>query len=710
MSAGWRGLAALCAVLGLLPAAAAQDAFRQDRPVALEAESLTYDRNLDTLTARGDVVLAQDGTTVRADTISYQRSKDLVTASGNVTLWEPDGNVVHAAYMELSGSLRDGFMREARLRLADATRMAAAEITREDGARNRLERVVYSPCDLCAGETDPLWQLKAKSVTHDEEALDITYRDAWLEFAGTPVLYTPYLSHADPRAGRRSGFLTPSLGGTEDLGVKITTPYHITFTPSHDMTVLPTVTGKEGVVLGAEHRLWFGDGLSTMAGSFTRDSQDTWRSHLVGDVSMDLSRIWRVRSHVDLTSDDTYRRRYGYGSEPFLTTRAFLEGFSGLSRASAGGMLFQELRADVDDDTSPLVLPMLDYRLVGATGRYGYPTLAFSGVALHRNQGTSSRRGSLEGVWTLPHVGEGGDITTLTASLRGDLYHVEDGVRDDGRAFDGFTGRLQPVLGATWRYPLIRREQGGYQVIEPVIAAYWSPVGNNPDTIPNEDSRDLEFDDTNLLASDRFVGYDRVETGPRLSYGATWALYDDSGRQAHVFLGQALRLHDDAIFPEESGLSGRLSDIVGRVYAAPRDGLDVVYRFQVDRRSLEWRRSELSVDTGSDALRLGVTYMFINATSDAFGAFGDREEVGVSLRSRLSKHWYARAFHQHNLATNGGPVAIEGGLAYEDECMALGLDVGRRFTSDRDFEGGLSAVITLTLKTLGTLQTGGDTQ
>jgi len=61
---------------------------------------------------------------------------------------------------------------------------------------------------------------------------------------------------------------------------------------------------------------------------------------------------------------------------------------------------------------------------------------------------------------------------------------------------------VHPKLVAEWRLPLSREEQESRQVIEPIVMGVITPRGNNSDKIPNEDSQDFEFDDTNVLKDD----------------------------------------------------------------------------------------------------------------------------------------------------------------------------------------------------------------
>src|SRR5262245_9740584 len=71
-------------------------------PVLLTANEITYDQDLDIVTASGAVEISQNDRVLHADTVSYNRRAEVVTASGNVSLLEPSGDVLFADHIELS--------------------------------------------------------------------------------------------------------------------------------------------------------------------------------------------------------------------------------------------------------------------------------------------------------------------------------------------------------------------------------------------------------------------------------------------------------------------------------------------------------------------------------------------------------------------------------------------------------------------------------
>ena len=224
--------------------------------VRFRADEMDYDRDLGITTARGNVQFTNQDRILKADVIVYNKKRNFVNASGNISLLEPTGEVLFAEFMELSGDLKEGVISDLKAILKDGSLIAANGGRRINGNLLELQNAVYSPCKLCEEEPDraPLWQVKAVRIVHDKDGQTIEYKDAWLEIAGFPVMYTPYLSHPDPTVKRKSGFLTPSFGSSTSTGTFARTPYYYNISPNSDATISPMFTADENVIIAGEYR------------------------------------------------------------------------------------------------------------------------------------------------------------------------------------------------------------------------------------------------------------------------------------------------------------------------------------------------------------------------------------------------------------------------------------------------------------------------
>ncbi len=686
----------------IAPPALAQT--NQDETLLL-ADEMRFDENTNIVTAAGNVEIERDGRILLADQVTYDQEADLVTAKGNVSIVDTNGTVMFLDEAQVTGDLKEGFAREVQVLLADNSRMAARLIRRQDGNINELRNAVYTACDLnCDGE--PVWQIKARRVIHDQDDQMMTYNDAWIELLGIPVFYSPYLAHPDPSADRQSGLLAPSIGGGSNLGFSYAQPYYWNIAPDKDATLTPLYTSSAGRGGTGEYRQLFSEGEFRVFGSVVADDDDNpkdFRGHVRARARWDIDERWRTGADVHLASDDTYLRRYDFDAPTWLTTNAFAERFGTQSYFAVNAYHFQRQRRTTAAGSTPLVAPLIDYSFVGKPVRGGgYFTADASALAIYRDNGSDQTRLSTTLGWNVPYIGEMGDMYTLRATVRGDGYYVRD-VTDPitGAAFTGFEGRAIPQLSLEWRYPLVKSGSFITQTLEPIVQGVVSPIGQNPDTIPNEDSRDFEFDDTNLFSEQRFSGYDRVEGGARINYGLRWSAFGATGKSLDVMLGQSYRFHEDETFALESGLRDQFSDYVGRLTIRPSNYLNLSYRFRLDQDDFSTERSEVSAVLGNDLFRLGTNYIYIKQSDPLTPEFGDREELYAFFDTRLSKFWSLKGTHREDLGPGGGPIRSSIGIEYEDDCFVFGLDIADDNTEDRDFQSGFSVILRFTLKTIG---------
>ncbi|MCZ6840124.1 MAG: LPS assembly protein LptD [Alphaproteobacteria bacterium] len=710
-------LAIVLLALGLAAANARAQIAEVDAsaPVVMRADDVAYDSRQGIVIATGNVEVAQNDRILLADRIIFYIQTNTVKASGNVTLLEPTGEVLFAEEVELTDEMKEGVMRDIRIILTDNSRMAANGAVRSGGYRTEMRQAVYSPCNLCPDNPDaaPLWQLKAARVVHDQRRQEIEYSDVVLEAFGVPIAYTPFFSHPDPTVKRRSGFLTPTYGSSSELGITLQVPYYFNLAPNRDLTLAPIFTTDEGPVFIGEYRARTESGEYLLAGSITYPESrglngetiggNEVRGHIEGTGAFRLTDVWSWGYQLDRSTDDTYLRRYNFSNEDTLTSRLYLEGIDGRNYAAINGYAFQGLLADDDSGLTPLVLPIADYNLILDNGLFGGNyTFDANLMSLSRSGGTDTRRISLDGGWHLPFLGSAGDIYTLSAQLRGDLYWVDDlAKQEQPDSSDEITGRIVPSLSLDWRYPWIRQAGTTRQIIEPIAKISVSPYGGNPDGIPNEDSQDFEFDDTNLFDLMRFPGLDRVEGGPRASYGLRMGVFGISGGRTTAFIGQSYRVKADSTFEKGSGLEDNFSDFVGRVNISPSDFVDIAYRFRLDHDDLSPRRSEVTLSGGPDWLRVNLGYLSLDDAPENLNDDVDaREEINAAARFRFDSNWSISAVGRHNLTTNN-TIGYRFGIDYEDECLIFSTRFVRSFTRDRDVEPSSSILFVITLRTLG---------
>jgi LPS-assembly protein len=192
---------------------------------------------------------------VRADQRSISNKASYDTVSGTLDLqgsvyYSEDELALHSESATLN-LISDKAKLRNTLFIAPATplRGRANTIYRDSSTLSRYKDVAYTSCR--PGNQD--WVVHASELKMNKVSGEGAARNAWLEFKGTPVFYSPYLSFPiDDR--RLSGFLAPSFGNTQRGGFNLAVPYYWNIAPNYDATLRPRYFSDRGVLLGGSFR------------------------------------------------------------------------------------------------------------------------------------------------------------------------------------------------------------------------------------------------------------------------------------------------------------------------------------------------------------------------------------------------------------------------------------------------------------------------
>ncbi len=658
--------------------AAAAPAAGNNAPVTFTAEEVEYDQERNLVTARGAVEAWQNERILRADRFTFDRQTGIATAEGNVQLLEADGQVLFADRAELTGNMRDGVVEGLKARLAQNGRLVANGARRTDGKILDMSRVLYSSCDLCVNDptAPPLWQLRARLATSDQEAKRLRYRDASLLLAGVPVLYTPYLSHPDPSVPRQSGFLTPTVGSSSFLGGFVETPYYWAIDPSSDLTITPTLSTKQNPALGFDYRRRFNFGQIEAAGSVGEragaTSEDGLGGHIYSRGQFSLDEHWRTGFNLNRASSEAYLRAWRYPAPRQLSSDAYLEGFWGINDyVRVDARAYQGLSEVDDTGQIPVVLPnFFGDHFRGRDALGGYFTVDAGAFSLYRDQGTDTRRIASRVTYELPRIDRYGSVWTFRAQGDALARWVDDLDRAPNYASQGTaTDATVNVRAAVdWRMPFVRQAgEYGAQIFEPRVQLVTGPSTGRQTLVANEDSLDFEFSDANLFALNRFPGRDRQEGGSRVDTAFRSAWMFPNGGQLEGLVGRSFRASSESVFEEDSGLEGRSSDWVGRVRLSPTPWLDLTARTRLDKEGLDARMVETSARIGLGPVSLGGGYLY-TIPSSALISTRERREVSGNVQARIGQYWRAGTYGRYDLELERA-VSAGVNLTYEDECL-----------------------------------------
>ena len=715
----------------LAPAAPAAPA-QTDEFVEFSADQVTYDSENDIVTALGQVRLERDGNYVAADRVTWSRSTGEVRAEGNVVVMNPQGDKLVGENVVLTDTLKEGTIDNLLVVLESGGRIAATR-GRRAGDLTILENAIYSPCPVTT-ETgcprNPSWAITAAQVVYDPNANRVRFRGGRMQIFGVTLPLLPIFSIATAgEAGGISGVLVPDISISHRRGLEIAVPYYQRLGPNRDLTLTPHVyTGVLPAIEGKYRELnrigafQLGGFLTygrierlTELGEPEETERKGIRGYFEGNGKFQLDPLWSITASGRVATDKTVTRRYDLTHDDRLRSVINAERISPNSYISIAGWAFQGLRVDDVQKRIPIALPAIDARFrIDPPVLGGSLELQANSLAILRLEGQDTQRAFASARWDMRRLTDWGQEVLLTGYARGDLYHTNDSASTDVplyRGTDGWHARGIGALAGEVRWPFVGPLFGGTQRLVPRVQLVLTPPTPNLD-IPNEDARSVELEDSNLFALNRFPGYDRWEDGSRVTYGFDW-YYERPNLSVMTTIGQSYRIsRKEEIFPEGTGLAGRVSDVVGRTRIRYGRLIDLTHRFRVDKDNLAVRRNEIDLTFGGEETYAQIGYLRLNRDIDeTVEDLRDKEELRAAARIKFARNWSIfgatvldlTGKHEDPLSGADGFESVRHRLSldYEDECIALGVAWRRDYERVGGFREGSTFSFHVSFKGLG---------
>ena len=716
----------------------------------LQADEVTRQEEQHHVQASGHVEARYQGRTLRAERVDYDTEKGEVVATGHVEIIADDGSTQFADSLTLDRNMNEGFASGFSTRLQDHVQIAAASAARRGRDVTVLDHVIYTPCVTCQtnGARRPTWSIRARRVVEDKSRKTLVFHDAVIEVKGQPVFYLPYLAGADPTAERKSGFLLPLVTFSGERGFSYQQPYYQVISPSQDITVSPQINSKVNPFLNLDYRKRFYSGvLDVRAGAtFDRDftsggvkfGPNTTRSYILGSGVFRLDPAWIWGFTAERASDKLIFDKYSIGDafidrglyaadDRRLISQIYAVRQDALSYLSVAATNVQGLRANDLQSTFPTIAPLIEARYEPRQAILGGRLrLDGSAVALTRSQilppsiildgggaaATNDRRATAQADWQRTFTFRNGLRVVPFLDGRIDLYDVAGQNRTpSGSTFT----RAYGVAGATISYPLVKVTPAATWILEPIAQVAVSPNYKRDPRIPNEDSIDFQYDETNLFQANRSPGFDLIEGGQSITVGGRATVTLPDGRNGSLILGRRFAEARDLAVPGRTGLRTANSDYVFYADMTPVKNVWVFSRLRLASNALTINDLEIGVRASTPRLAGYLSYLeearspsYLPVVAPSpFPAPPRRVQVPGDARVK-SLDIHGEAFLTRNWGVTGYAIVDSGvfrrqdvGVVYRDDCIRVEV----LYRHDETFNGTLgpstSVVLRLSLATFG---------
>ncbi|VXA54608.1 organic solvent tolerance protein precursor or increased membrane permeability protein [Acinetobacter proteolyticus] len=645
----------------------------------------------------GNVVIDQEGRTIRADQVTIDSTQTHANAEGRVQLAQSglltQSDAINYNLKTQTGDLNNSFY--------------ISEQQHAHGHANQIKRASQNLVVLkdasytaCPPEQKPAWKIQAKEIELNQDTGRGVTRGTKLYVKDVPVLAVPYFNFPiDDR--RTTGLLSPNFGYSNDGGAQLITPVYLNLAPNYDLTLTPSYMSKRGPKLDADFRYMtenFGSG-RIWGGYIAKDNQygDEARDDLHFVHNWKIDNQWSTNLEYNYASDKDYFA--DFNNNPNTRTdlnlrRAwelnYQNGIPGL-RAQLKVEDFQTLDKTIKDVDKPYArLPqfLLNYVTGDPQGlqyEFNNDTAYFKksvndGSALE-SSGTriynqfAVRYNYLTPSWfyVVPEV-----------SVRSiNTFYDQDSKEGRGLSASDDLEKSVVVPQFTLATGLTFEKEGKYlQSISPRAFYAYSPYKNQDDH-PNFDSTTASINYDQLFNPYRFYGHDRLDDNNFLSLGVTYSLLDTEGlERIKASIGQSYYFSDRRV-----SLNEKLDEFDTQTRTGPIVSLSsqLNQNFTITSNSA-WmsngenaQRDFQAYYTGDKGNLYNLGYFYRKDIPDRQDSY---DQVVASFIQPVKDNWRIMGHAQYDIDNNVMREYLLG-VNYESCCWAVSV-YGRSYYNDLD--------------------------
>ena len=646
----------------------------------------------------GDAEVQRGAQRLRAGRIIYDEADATVEADGDVVYDEPQ--------LHITGTDGKFWLDENRGELFDTDFRFYERHGRGDARKayvlkpgvSRFKKVMYTTC----ARDSNAWGLRATKVVLDQNTGIGVAHDARLNIKDVPVFYTPYISFPiDDR--RKTGFLIPSFGSSNNSGFELKTPFYWNIAPNYDATITPRYLSDRGTQLNTEFRFLQPkqEGLMRLEYLHHDDLTDENRTRIVLRDDMRFSPNLTANIDYDHVSDSDYIN--DLGDSLSLASVTHLRRTAQTAYTTQWWQLgvqlddFQTVDSTISRQDQPYQrLPRIVFDAVSPLTPAGIESqLSSEAVRFDGKDRVTADRIDLWPSMSWPYRGAAFD-TTPKLGVRYTAYQLDN----QAAAQPASPTRTTPFFSLDNTLYLERDfSMVGYrytQTLEPRIF-YLYVKGQDQQNLPLFDTTEPTFSYQELFQENRFDGADRMGDANQTALAVTTRFIDpDTGAeklqasvgQLFYFANRNVTLNNTAPQTDDkSNIAGELDIALSRSWNGKAD--------------LIWDPHDSSTERANARIQYHPGFRKIANLSYRY-LRGEQNQIDASILWPLSPAWHVIGRWYYDI-DESKQLETLAGIEYDSCCWGIRF-ITRDYvdsTSDKDNRVFMAQIVLKGLATFG---------
>jgi LPS-assembly protein len=656
----------------------------QETPLSLISDAISYDKISENLSATGNVKVIYKDTILSAEKISYDKKNNELSIIGDFTINDGQNVIISDNDAIINTKLRNGLIKGARAIINEKLQISAQSLNQEDVNYNIFNTVVASSCEICATNKTPFWQIRARKIIHDKERQKIFFENARLDLLGLPILYMPLLNIPEPGIERADGFLVPQFSTSDKIGFSTKLPYYVVLDDHKDLTLTPFVMSKKSIIFETEYRHYTKSGFFELTNAFSiKNNLNKGRLNgfIVANGNFTLGKEYELDFDIDLANtvdlkngEKPFKNNFEYAApeddrlqNTLDITKTQSDSFFRLGNSFTQSFRYKDFDGDglkEEELNVPMILPEIYFRKNYKKNIFGGKyELSVHSINLENisNEQYTRIGGKLD--WKRSWKTSNGLKFDSLAQINANTYLTEN----------DFYKNSMPLGMIEARYPLKKSSAKVSHMFEPIAQVIFAPdrlTGYLNTNQTTSDSTTVEFEETNLFSSNRFPGFDKIESGSRANIGGKYIFYEPNGWEFTTTAGRVFRqknLHQfDA--SNSTGLDNLNSDYVGAFSISSPQKFKILTRLLLDVK-MDASKHETKLNYSTDKYSTDIGYVWLDKQS-ILNLNNHQHEVNISTDYMINQNWKFGADWRQNI-NNHSPISGNFDVMFENDCAKL---------------------------------------
>ena len=541
--------------------------------------------------------------------------------------------------------------------------------------KTKIYKAAFTTCNI-ENKKCPGWELQSEEFIHDREKKVFEYKNSWLKVFDKKIFYFPFFSHPDPSVKRKSGWLTPVYGSSDNFGTWVNTPYFKVLDAERDLTFNPKMYADDKIILQSEYRQAFENSNLISDFSFNNDGKNT-NTHLFAKIDGDLNSNTTFNFKYQNVSNDDYLKIHNLAnSSPIIENESSLTTNLNIAKTidedtslSTSFTVYEDL-SKKDSDRFQYVLPNFNYnknlkipdnyngnfRFTSSGSQNIYDTNKYESLIINDFLFNSNNI-----------ISESGLLSNYDLLVKNFNSYTENSSgyeeKDDYEVFGSLLLKTS--------YPLKKSNEYSEDYLKPIIALKYSP--NNTKNISGND---LRLDYNNIFALNRIGTNHFVEGGKSIAIGLEYEKKDlEKGKVFGFNIANSLSNRKNYNLPTKSKLNETRTDFVGSLFYRPNNILNLNYEFSYDN-NLDGSNYD-SISSSININNFVTNFKFLSEDT----GLGDKEVISNTTSYEFNNE-SSLLFNTSRDLKNDFTEYYNLIYTYETDCLKASLEFNKKYYND----------------------------